>query len=127
MWTPLRAPKIYGFMRGFQRWVWWPKCDPASINCCIVTVGSRHREFLSGYASGRLEPEVRQEACFLFPRPGTGMSAFHVDLIASTGTGVAPNLQRTAANSDSGEQKPPSIHRKKKETRREKRLTGRNK
>src|SRR3546814_10619273 len=25
MWMPLRAPKMYGFMRGFQRWVWWPK------------------------------------------------------------------------------------------------------
>src|SRR5690606_26685342 len=31
---------MYGFMRGFQRWVWWPKCTPASINCCIVTVGT---------------------------------------------------------------------------------------
>ncbi|MEL6542230.1 MAG: hypothetical protein AAFQ34_12620, partial [Pseudomonadota bacterium] len=20
------------------RWVWWPKCAPASINCCMVTV-----------------------------------------------------------------------------------------
>ena len=27
-----------GFIRGFQRWVWWPKCAPASINCCMVTV-----------------------------------------------------------------------------------------
>ncbi len=40
MWMPLRAPKMYGFMRGFQRWVWWPKCAPASINCCMVTTGA---------------------------------------------------------------------------------------
>jgi hypothetical protein len=25
MWTPLRSPKMYGFIFGFQRWVWWPK------------------------------------------------------------------------------------------------------
>ena len=37
MWTPLRSPKMYGFIRGFQRWVWWPKCAPASSNCCMVT------------------------------------------------------------------------------------------
>ena len=40
MWTELRAPKMYGFIRGFQRWVWWPKCAPASINCCMVTTGA---------------------------------------------------------------------------------------
>src|SRR5690349_10908690 len=28
---------MYGFIRGFQRWVWWPKCAPASSNCCMVT------------------------------------------------------------------------------------------
>src|SRR6185503_18642180 len=37
MCTPLRSPKIYGFILGFQRWVWWPKCAPASSNCCMVT------------------------------------------------------------------------------------------
>ena len=37
MWTPLRSPKMYGFIFGFQRWVWWPKCAPASSNCCMVT------------------------------------------------------------------------------------------
>ena len=25
MWMPLRAPKMYGFIFGFQRLVWWPK------------------------------------------------------------------------------------------------------
>src|SRR4030095_3951094 len=37
MCTPLRSPKMYGFIFGFQRWVWWPKCAPASSNCCMVT------------------------------------------------------------------------------------------
>ncbi len=33
---PLRAPKMYGFIFGFQRLVWWPKCTPASSICRIV-------------------------------------------------------------------------------------------
>src|SRR5687768_9518917 len=37
MCTPFRSPKIYGFIFGFQRWVWWPKCAPASSNCCMLT------------------------------------------------------------------------------------------
>src|SRR5437868_4986824 len=37
MCTPLRSPKMYGFILGFQRWVWWPKCAPASSNCCMET------------------------------------------------------------------------------------------
>src|SRR3546814_16322644 len=37
---PFRSPKMYGVMRGFQRCVWWPKCAPASINCCMVTTGA---------------------------------------------------------------------------------------
>src|SRR6266540_508384 len=32
---PLRAPKIYGFIFGFQRLVWCPKWTPASSNCFI--------------------------------------------------------------------------------------------
>ena len=31
MWMPLRAPKMNGFIFGFQRLVWWPKWTPASI------------------------------------------------------------------------------------------------
>src|SRR5262249_45719541 len=34
---PLRAPKMYGFIFGFQRLVWWPKCTPASSRFFIVT------------------------------------------------------------------------------------------
>src|SRR4029077_3797234 len=36
MWIPLRSPKIYSFIFGFQRRVWWPKRTPASRNSFIV-------------------------------------------------------------------------------------------
>src|SRR4029077_6262248 len=35
---PLRSPKIYFCIFGFQRLVWWPKCTPASSNSFIVNV-----------------------------------------------------------------------------------------
>src|SRR4030042_3352412 len=34
---PLRWPKMYSFICGFQRLVWWPKCTPASKSSFIVT------------------------------------------------------------------------------------------
>src|ERR1700730_14687312 len=33
---PLRSPKMYSFIFGFQRRVWWPKCTPASSNSFMV-------------------------------------------------------------------------------------------
>src|SRR5229473_1401501 len=36
MWIPLRSPKIYSFIFGFQRLVWWPKCTPASSRSFIA-------------------------------------------------------------------------------------------
>src|SRR5512137_2133976 len=33
---PLRAPKMYGFIFGFQRLVWWPKWTPASSSCFML-------------------------------------------------------------------------------------------
>src|SRR4051794_25660647 len=32
---PLRSPKMYSFIFGFHRFVWWPKCTPASNSSCI--------------------------------------------------------------------------------------------
>src|SRR5712692_7676927 len=32
---PLRSPKMYSFIFGFQRLVWWPKWTPASSNSFI--------------------------------------------------------------------------------------------
>src|SRR6478672_11511627 len=34
---PLRSPKRNFFIFGFQRFVWWPKCTPASNNSLIET------------------------------------------------------------------------------------------
>src|SRR2546426_2343364 len=36
MWMPLRSPKMYSFIFGFHRRVWWPKCTPASRSSFIV-------------------------------------------------------------------------------------------
>src|SRR6185436_432615 len=33
---PFRSPKMYGFIFGFQRLVWWPKCTPASSRSFIA-------------------------------------------------------------------------------------------
>ena len=33
---PLRSPKMYSFIFGFQRFVWWPKCTPASSRSFIA-------------------------------------------------------------------------------------------
>ena len=65
MCTPLRSPKMYGFILGFQRWVWWPKCAPASSNCCMVTTVAAIGLSPSGFAS--TEPNVTGLAA------GTGM------------------------------------------------------
>src|SRR2546427_7074864 len=35
---PLRSPKMYFCIFGFQRLVWWPKCTPASSSSFIVRV-----------------------------------------------------------------------------------------
>src|SRR3954447_12160152 len=33
---PFRAPKMCSFIFGFQRFVWWPKCTPASSSSFIA-------------------------------------------------------------------------------------------
>src|SRR5687768_847363 len=33
---PLRSPKMYFCIFGFQRFVWWPKCTPASSSSFTV-------------------------------------------------------------------------------------------
>src|SRR2546428_252890 len=38
---PLRSPKMYFCIFGFQRLVWWPKCTPASSSSFIVNVAIR--------------------------------------------------------------------------------------
>ena len=43
MWMPLRAPKMNGFIFGFQRLVWWPKWTPASSSWRMVIGGRSGR------------------------------------------------------------------------------------
>ena len=33
---PFRSPKMYGFIFGFHRFVWWPKCTPASSRSFVA-------------------------------------------------------------------------------------------
>src|SRR6478752_4835323 len=40
MWMLLRSPKMYGFIFGFQRCVWWPKWTPASRSWRIDKSGN---------------------------------------------------------------------------------------
>src|SRR6185437_14686775 len=37
---PLRSVKMYRFIFGFQRRVWWPKWTPLSRSCFMVTTGA---------------------------------------------------------------------------------------
>src|SRR5437867_6208706 len=37
---PFRSPKMYSFIFGFQRFVWWPKCTPASSRSFIAIPGN---------------------------------------------------------------------------------------
>src|SRR5690606_20454692 len=38
IWILLRAPKMNGFIFGFQKRVWWPKCTPALSMSRMVTL-----------------------------------------------------------------------------------------
>ena len=38
---PLRSPKMYFCIFGFQRLVWWPKCTPASSSSFMVSAAMR--------------------------------------------------------------------------------------
>src|SRR4029450_9192021 len=62
---PLRSPKMYFCIFGFQRLVWWPKCTPASSNSFMVRVAMRPLSFPSSFGwppvpSGR--PPEREAA-----------------------------------------------------------------
>src|SRR5213082_1807734 len=60
MLMPLRSPKMYSFIFGFQRLVWWPKCTPASRSSFIVSVAMRPPSVCPPPRSGAsLRPNVR--------------------------------------------------------------------
>src|SRR3954452_13193380 len=64
---------MYGFIFGFQRWVWWPKWAPASSNCCMLTSVDAMVFLLP------VMPLQGRETCLcLLARAGTGMMALHV-------------------------------------------------
>src|SRR5207248_10581042 len=76
---PFRSPKMYCFSFGFQRFVWWPKCTPASSKSFNATLKFPPLPFTELEALARallpvllalLDARVaRQEAFFLQPRP----------------------------------------------------------
>src|SRR6185369_7386750 len=88
---PFRSPKMYSFIFGFQRFVWWPKCTPASsssfiaiaANLALLTAGPT--ACAASLTFAELEP---------FPRAG------HAVLLAFLGACVARQepfvLQRLA-------------------------------
>ncbi len=42
---PFRSPKMYSFIFGFQRFVWWPKCTPASSRSFIAIAAKLFSSF----------------------------------------------------------------------------------
>src|SRR4026208_1993822 len=46
---PLRSPKMYFCIFGFQRLVWWPKCTPASSSSFMVRVAMVLPSFPSSF------------------------------------------------------------------------------
>ena len=67
MWIPLRSAKMYGFIFGFQRRVWWPKWTPASSSWRMETVGTG-KDLLFG--SGLRGPRRRGPDPWARHRPG---------------------------------------------------------
>src|SRR5450756_1413416 len=80
---PLRSPKMYSFIFGFQRFVWWPKCTPASSRSFIAIAANRPPRNRSG--------DGRTRRCRLLPF--TELEAFarsrHAVLLAFLGARVA--------------------------------------
>src|SRR6185295_10988084 len=79
---PFRSPKMYSFIFGFQRFVWWPKCTPASSRSFIAIPGKLPPSFL---AFTELEPF-----------PGASQTVFLAFLHARVGRQHAVLLQRLA-------------------------------
>src|SRR6266852_5150116 len=74
IWMPLRSPKMYSFILGFQRRVWWPKCTPASSSSFIVISTAKFPPlriaacgsgsvFLAGLTTGHYNLTAEQPSC----------------------------------------------------------------
>src|SRR5262245_32906407 len=61
---PFRAPKMYGFIFGFHRLVWCPKCTPASSRFFMVTsvIAGAARSGLPSRSSEKAGPCTRNRA-----------------------------------------------------------------
>src|SRR4029079_12269244 len=83
---PFRSPKMNSFIFGFHRFVWWPKCTPASSrsliaipdNRCLLVVSLKLLAFVELEALARasqtvllpfLHARVRGEQPFLLQLP----------------------------------------------------------
>src|SRR3954469_22201543 len=53
---PFRSPKMYSFIFGFPRFVWWPKCTPASSRS-FIAIPDKFAPFPLAFAE--LEPLAR--------------------------------------------------------------------
>src|SRR5262245_56846553 len=58
---PFRSPKMYTFIFGFHRFVWWPKCTPASSRSLIAIPG----KVPLSLAFAELEPLARSSESVL--------------------------------------------------------------
>src|SRR5207244_10974953 len=101
---PLRSPKMYFCILGFQRLVWWPKCTPASSSSFMVSAAISLSSFgWPPIASGRvrfapalsrqlIQPSLRRA------RPLTGLG--HVSARSSFSTAAghrsSPSCELTA-------------------------------
>src|ERR1017187_7828935 len=83
MWIPLRSPKIYSFIFGFQRRGWWAKRTPASSNSFIVISTAKFppQEIdVCKPRTGVRHPEIRDRTSFtgglqVEPTPGCRLLA----------------------------------------------------
>src|SRR5581483_7720734 len=84
---PLRAPKMYGFIFGFQRLVWWPKWTPASRSCFMLIsviiplwrprAGAPRAAFNNYQATRRLPSAPARLGVHRFEELVVGLGALH--------------------------------------------------
>src|SRR5713226_4977287 len=97
---PLRSPKMYFCILGFQRLVWWPKCTPASSSSFMVSAAISLSSFgwppiTSGRA--RFAPALSRKFIQLSPRrarPLTGLG--HVSARTAFGHRSSRSCELTA-------------------------------
>ena len=56
---PLRSPKMYSFIFGFQRRVWWPKWTPASSRSFMLTTEAATDGAAAGAGGGTVGMDKR--------------------------------------------------------------------